>query len=525
MTTLDERYPDLLREDASAERARVISRLERTFAVPPPPHLAAAMDRALARRLAATQTQSPASPTPWSGEAPSLGGSLRRLRADPHWLCADPRRHTWRGRLPSLVLAVLVLGSSITASHLLPRGQEAGKAPAPAVTPLLPTVLTDTYLGNARVDARTGRVFILTSHGITVLDAQGRATLLHTAGVQGFTPRPLAVESATGRLYVSLLRPGQSDGLGELNPLTGHLEHVIVALSAPGTPYTGGSPIAVAADAETGRLFVVLAGIHQPATEFHYTDAIAVSMIDQKSGRVLRTLYLGRSPATLAVDERTHHVFLSTVHTVAMLDGRTGAVLHTFRPSPSSQDAHLSLVTPLSTRLGRVFVTNEVSGDDPTTTRNTVSVLDTRTGRGVATLPGGLGYGGVAVDETRGRAYLADGDRVAVLDARTGQVLRRIGAGGGTPSALAVDARTGHLLVASRGPVDAGGIPRGKGHLSIISPDSGAVLQTYTTGYAPGDIVLLPGTGHVFIINAGATRGGPAPLTLPASITMLALAR
>jgi len=415
-----------------------------------------------------------------------------------------------------------LVGAS-TVSQLLPRGQQAGTRPAPTVSSLLPPVLTDTYLWKALADPRTGRVFTQSSRGITMLDARGRATLLGPAGAQGTMLNLLAVDRATGRLYVALRRPGRSDGLGQLDPLTGRVQQATFALSAPGSPYTGGTPIAVAADAGTGRLFVALEGVHQPAAEFHYTGAVAVSTLDQQSGRVLRTLYLGRSPAALAVDERTHHVFLSTVHTVAMLDGRTGALLYTFRPSPSSQDAHLALVTPLSSRLGRVFVINDISGDDPTATHTTTSLLDTRTGRAVATLPGGRGGGGVAVDEARGRAYLADGDQVTVLDARTGQVLRRLNAGG-APSALAVDPRTGHLLVAQTGPVDAGGIPRGRGRLSIINPEGGAVLTTDTTGYVPWTIVVLPDAGRAFIINAGARRDGPAPLALPASVTTVTLA-
>ncbi len=523
MTTLDERYSDLLGADASPERARLIAHLERTLAVTPPPHLAASMDRALARRLAATNTGRAAARSPESGAAASRGGTPRQQGAEPRWLRDDPRRRTWRGRLPSLVLAVLALVGASTVSQLLPRGQQAGTRPAPTVSSLLPPVLTDTYLWKALADPRTGRVFTQSSRGITLLDARGRATLLRPAGAQGTMLNLLGVDSVTGRLYVVLRRPGRSDGLGQLDPLTGRVQQATLALSAPGSPYTGGTPSAVA-DAGTGRLFVALEGVHQPAAEFHYTGAVAVSMLDQQSGRVLRTLYLGRSPAALAVDERTHHVFLSTVHTVAMLDGRTGALLHTFRPSPSSQDAHLALVTPLSSRLGRVFVINDISGDDPTASHTTVSLLDTRTGRAVATLPGGLGRGGVAVDEARGRAYLADGDQVTVLDARTGQVLRRLTMGG-APSALAVDTRTGHLLVARTGPVDAGGIPRGRGRLSIINPEGGALPTTYTTGYMPWDIVVLPDAGRAFIINAEVTRDGPAPLALPASVTMLSLAR
>lgn len=511
MTTLAERYPDLLSEGASAERARLIAGLEQTLTLTPPPRLAAAMDRAIAARLAAVETGPGGLPVSRRGAAPPPVGEPRRPRAWPD----DPRRRLWQGRVPSLMLALLALGGSITASRLLPQGPGAGKAPPPAVAPLLSTVLTDTSVWNVLSDEPASRVVLSTTHGVRVLDGHSGSVAYRVAG-----DAPLAVDSRTGHLF-GLTR---DDRIGEFDPATGRVLRTIPVTYAPGTPYGGGGLVALAFDRETGRLFMAREHIHQPANEFHYSDATAVTTIEWATGRAVRTLYLGRSPAALAVDERTHHVFLSTVHTVAMLDGRTGALLHTFRPSPSSQDAHLALVTPLSSRLGRVFVINDISGDDPTASHTTVSLLDTRTGRAVATLPGGLGRSGVAVDEARGRAYLADGDQVTVLDARTGQVLRRLNAGG-APSALAVDTRTGHLLVARTGPVDAGGIPQGRGRLSIINPEGGAVLTTYTTGYMPWDIVALPDAGRAFIINAGARRDGPAPLALPASVTMLILAR
>jgi len=74
MTTLAERYPDLLSEGASAERARLIAGLEQTLTLTPPPRLAAAMDRAIAARLAAAETGPGGLPVSRRGAAPPLLG-------------------------------------------------------------------------------------------------------------------------------------------------------------------------------------------------------------------------------------------------------------------------------------------------------------------------------------------------------------------------------------------------------------------------------------------------------------------
>ena len=109
-------------------------------------------------------------------------------------------------------------------------------------------------------------------------------------------------------------------------------------------------------------------------------------------------------------------------------------------------------------RAGRVFV---AGGGDGTS----VSVLDVRTGRLVQAVPTGTYPGIIAVDDGRGRAFVAmggtTGNRVLVLDARTGTVRRTIPIRGEIIKAMVVDERTGRAFVVSASPT-------GDGWLSIL---------------------------------------------------------
>ncbi len=127
------------------------------------------------------------------------------------------------------------------------------------------------------------------------------------------------------------------------------------------TPVVGSSileqrPGAVAVDARSGRAFVMIVGAGVPGH---------VSMVDTRTGVLLRTVPVGLDPCALAVDQRAE----------------------------------------------RVVVVNHDSGS--------VTVLDARDGRVIDTVPVGLLPHAVAVDERRGRALIvSETGRLSVLDTR-----------------------------------------------------------------------------------------------------------
>ena len=101
-------------------------------------------------------------------------------------------------------------------------------------------------------------------------------------------------------------------------------------------------------------------------------------------------------------------------------------------------------------RANRVFAVSYESG--------TMAILDARTGRVLHTVPHAIPVGdnaiGVSVDAQSGHVVViadnADGGSVNILDGRTG-IPRRVSAMGSDPAAVAVDTRTGHAFVAYAG--------------------------------------------------------------------------
>ena len=108
----------------------------------------------------------------------------------------------------------------------------------------------------------------------------------------------------------------------------------------------------------------------------------------------------------------------------------------------------------------------------------------------------------LAADPRTGHVFIAGDTTLSLLDARHGWTLRTIAAGG-HPSALAVDARRGRVLVANLGVTDTNGLPTGAGSVDIVSALTGAVLRTVPVGVAPSALAIDERTGRAVVVNAG----------------------
>lgn len=158
----------------------------------------------------------------------------------------------------------------------------------------------------------------------------------------------------------------------------------------------------MAVDARTNRAFVT-----------NRTDD-TVSMLDARSGAVLRTLPVGQGPLSLAVDTRTRRVFVvnETAGSVSVLDARTGRRYRTvpvgaIRPQPEAAANPVDLA--VDERWGHVFVLNEGAIDQRgRATPGTVSVLDATSGRVVRTIAVGINPSALAVDEAAGRLVVVN---------------------------------------------------------------------------------------------------------------------
>ncbi len=177
-----------------------------------------------------------------------------------------------------------------------------------------------------------------------------------------------------------------------------------------------------------------------------------------------RTALLNGHPVSLTVDPASEHGFIVTVANLSqgtgvhlsMLDLRTGALHHIIDPGFDPE------ATIVDARTGRLFVVGEdISTGYGVASSSKVVVIDTRTGRVVATDSLAPSFASLALDERRGRLYVVLNDSrglasvdLAILDASTGKVLRqvvvadtniRLAASSLGPAA--VDPSSGHVFV------------------------------------------------------------------------------
>jgi DNA-binding beta-propeller fold protein YncE len=244
------------------------------------------------------------------------------------------------------------------------------------------------------VDEQDGRVFVANDDdaSVSVLDARSGAPLRTTR--VGLGPRALAVDAPSHRVFVVSAGDGT---VSVLDARSGVLRRTIHLDAVPTYGSTTSRVIvpsvgSVAVAASGGRVFV--------------GSGHAVTVLDARSGRVLRTVVLTEAVRHLAADPRTSHVFIAGDTALSLLDARHSWSLRTITaggyPSALAVDA----------RRGRVLVAN-------------MGVTDSNG------LPTGAG-------------------RVDIVSALDGAVLRSVPVGV-APSALAIDERTGRAVVVNAG--------------------------------------------------------------------------
>ncbi len=276
------------------------------------------------------------------------------------------------------------------------------------------------------IDQRAGHVFVVNGgNAVRMLDARS-GRLLHTV-ILPLAPAFLSVDERTSRVFVSEVNTKKGANVDVLDARTGlPVRRVAVGHGAG----------ALAVDERVGHVFVQNVGEN------------TVSMLDARSGVELRTIALGSGPSILAqahaiggplptavrVDEQTSRAFVTRFGGVSVLDTRSGALVRTTPAGRIPSDIAVDV------RTNRVFVTNLEEG--------TMSMLDARTGRTLNTIHVGLRPWAVAVVASVGRVCVANAgdDSVSILDAGSGRVVRTVPVGV-RPTAIAVDARTSRVYV------------------------------------------------------------------------------
>ena len=251
------------------------------------------------------------------------------------------------------------------------------------------------------------------------------------------------------------------------------LMHPLGAGARVGSVTVGVSPSSVAVDPRTHHVFVTNWGDN------------TVSILDAASGRVVRVAAVGHTPSAVAVDERARRAFVLNVNpdSVSVLDTVRGVVLRTVPFSKLSDVA-------VDDRTGHVFVL-----DGPDGVHGRAVMLDARSGRVVHTAALGKSSRPVAIDSHTQRAFVPNSDdgTVSVLDTATGRVVRTVRVGS-LPYAVAVDERASRVFVISN-------LDRS---VSVLDARSGAVLRTVPVGRNPQTLAVDTRRGYVFVVNEDA---------------------
>jgi len=418
--------------------------------------------------------------------------------------------------------------------------------------PVLRTVELDQRAGDLAVDTSAGQVFVETSRPdgsdarLRVFDAR-TGMVLRTVAVpdQGTA---FGISERNGHIFIARTATNGATTVRMLDARRGAVLRTIPIDT---------NPSMVVVRERTGRVYVVSGGVG--SCDQRNTCSVldsSVSVLDAATGRLLRTLRVAGGANAIGVDDRAGRVVVTSdtqlgrgSGTISVLDARTGRLVRAISIPMALGRVAVDEVT------GRAFVL--ASSSNPFLLHSNtgrVYVLDTRTGAVVRMLALPAPPVDVAVDEAAGHAFVAvqgpsrlvsftfppvgggsggvtsgggaermslGSGEVRMLDARDGAVLRTVPVGV-VPTALAVDARHGLILVAAWGSKDSyvtSGTARvtvkaplvAPSSVSVLDATSGAVRRTITLDTSPRAIAVDERTGRVFVVNDGSFVPLPIP--------------
>ncbi len=424
------------------------------------------------------------------------------------------RQRTW---LSGLALAALPL--LIASIALVGRGGDRA---------VIRTLPLDQVLGAVAADARSHHLIVTdtalsTRRGHARLIDATTGNVLATVTFAG-DPVDLAIDARTQRAFIGTIADGRATVL-VLDTTSG------IVINRQTIP---ASTFGLATGALGHEVYVVGFAPAVCDSSGHCTRAASTILrLDSRTGQPLGTFDVPGAMGAFAPDEAAHQaIALST-----LTDGTSVADVLAL---PDGRRLHVVLGPGLplrclvDPRTGHAFIV--LAQGPPWAQTSTLVTVDTRRGRvrRAVALPGAVAA--LALDAHRTRLYvaysgpliraavtlggaLAQGatarapGRVAVIDSRSGALLRTV-AVGTDPVALALDARSGHVLVASIGPNTltmislqgqpiSGQLPAGGGTLQVFDRDLRTRLRTIALAPNPGSLLLDPATQRLVLAYTG----------------------
>ncbi len=220
---------------------------------------------------------------------------------------------------------------------------------------------------------------------------------------------------------------------------------------------------------------------------------------------LVRTIAVGSHPVRVIVSTRTERAFVihggTSAGTISMLDTRTGTLIRTLIVGADPRSLGSAVVVPQTARL--FFINDHTPSGGP----GVVTMFDAHSGRFLRAVPVGYLPEAAVVDEQSGRVFVLNQNNalgqnhatISVLDAESGQVVGHIAVGQNlnqlpNANALAIDGRHNRIL-ASVASTENGAA------LDIVDAKSGALVQSRATGQFAESIVTDEQTGHAFVVG------------------------
>ncbi|MGH2410841.1 MAG: YncE family protein [Chloroflexota bacterium] len=208
------------------------------------------------------------------------------------------------------------------------------------------------------------------------------------------------------------------------------------------------------------------------------------------AGRAAMAAYaFGPSVVTIAVDSRAARAFIAHTNSISVLDTRSGVLLRTL---PFG-----GLAVAVDEQAGHAFIADESS----------VHMLDSRSGALLRTIL--VGGTELAVDDERGLIFVANlSGHLYVLNARSLALVRVVPIDQHA-AAIVVDEQSGRVFISSWGPGSHGTLTRGYGEVSVLAAYGKAMLRTDTLGFGqyPVAAVVDSPIGRIFVAYSDGTVG------------------
>jgi len=350
--------------------------------------------------------------------------------------------------------------------------------------PFTGTIVVRAGLLSLVIDSRSGHTFVVNanSDSISMIDT-ARGTVVRTIDVGG-QPGMLAVDGRTGHAFV--LTSSHTTGPASVDMLDSHTG--LLLRTTPVGQAAGYGASALTIDEQRGRVIV--------------TDGYEsrVSVLDARTGVVLRAFTAGLDPSGVTIDPRSGQAYVadSSENKVLVLDVAHGRVLRVLpvAGSPSAMGLDASAT--------HLYVT----GHDLTTSAGSMAALDVRSGRVLVS----AGEASVVVADLRtGALYSVDSavDSLFVTAPHTPTARKVVSwggfdspatVGGGTGPAT-IDPRTGRIFIL----MEACGqrlTPSVTGCVRVVDPRAGLLIATIPVGRAPSALAIDSVTGRVFVTNS-----------------------